>query len=99
QRLPQHDGTKSVGPMEAIASGPISEMADSSSAALLSELNAKRSRLRLWPFVAALAVVIIVALIATNVTVWIVGPLAVLLLVPLFLAYQFDELSKSVVIL
>src|SRR5207237_700708 len=97
--VPQRVESGFVGPMEVIASGSVTKMVDSSSAALLSELNSKRSRLRLWPLVAALSGVLLIALIAIKVTAWMVVPLSILLLVALILAYQFDQLKKSVVIL
>ena len=43
-------------PLKEIDSGEIGLMVDSSSQALVDELNTKRKRLRLWPFVAALTV-------------------------------------------
>jgi hypothetical protein len=84
--------------MEAISSGSVLEMVDSSSPALLSELNSKRSRMLLWPFVALLFALLVVAIIAAEVASWLVVTLAILPLIPVFLAYHFDQLNKSVVI-
>jgi uncharacterized tellurite resistance protein B-like protein len=74
-------------------------MVDSSSAGLLSELNEKRRRLRVWPFVAVLAMAMTCTLMVLEASPWIVVPIAILSLVGAFCAYQFDLLAKTVVIL
>jgi len=86
-------------PMEEIRSGPVSRMADSSSAALLSELDRKKKRIRAWPLAVVLSVVLLCALGALRASPWIIAPVAVVCLVGVFCAYQFDLLSKTVVIL
>jgi len=56
----EHPGT--AAPMKEIHSGPVSQMADSSSAALLSELNHKKRRLRRWPLAAVVSIGLLCAL-------------------------------------
>ena len=89
----------SVGPMEAIESSSTLRMVDSSSTTLLEELNSKRSRIRIWPFVAFLAGAFVVLLLVMKMTAWIVVPLAILLAGGVFAAYMVDQLTKTVVIL
>jgi hypothetical protein len=74
-------------------------MIDSSSAALLSELNEKTKRFRCWPFIAVLAVTIACTLAVLQASAWIIVPVAVLSSFGVFCAYQLDLLSKTVVIL
>jgi hypothetical protein len=88
-----------VAPMEAIASGSVSQMVDSSSVGLLSELNHKKKRIRTWPLAACLSGALLCALAALGASAWIIAPVAVLCLVGVFCAYQLDLLSKSVVIM
>lgn len=90
---------RSHAPLEHIASADVSRMIDSSSASLLSELDQKRKRVRTWPFAAGLAIVIVCTLVGVNASPWIIAPVAVLSLLGVFAAYQFDLLSKTVVIL
>ena len=86
-------------PLEAITSGCVSRMADSSSASLLAELNEKQKRTRVFPLAAVLSVVVLGGLFALQASPWLIGPVAVLLLVLVIGAHQMDQLSKSVVIL
>lgn len=86
-------------PLEDIGSADVSQMIDSSSSALLSEVDQKNKRIRTCPLAAALPLIIICVLAALEAPPWIIAPLAVLSLIGVFLAYQFDLLSKTVVIL
>ena len=87
------------GPMEAIASGCVTEMVDSSSAALLAELERKRKRIRTWPIVLGLSIATLVVLVGLGASLWVTIPLAVVMAVGGFLAYEFDILKKSVVMM
>lgn len=74
-------------------------MVDSSSAALLSEIEQKKRRTRAWPLMAALAVLLVWTVGAAGAAKWIVATSAVFCLVGVFAAYQFDLLKKTVVIM
>lgn len=74
-------------------------MVDSSSAALLSELNQKKKRVRMWPLAASLSVVLLFLLGAVGASSWIIAPVAVLCSAAVVCSYQFDLLKKTVVIL
>lgn len=87
------------GPMEAITSGCISQMADSSSATLLAELEQKRKQIRLWPIATGFSVASLIVLVGLAASLWITIPLAVAMLVATFLTYQRDILKKSVVMM
>lgn len=86
-------------PLEEIASGCVSRMVDSTSAGLLSELNQKYKRLRTWPFAFVLGAIATGSLVAVQAPPWLIVLVAVLSLVCVVGAYQFDLLSKTVVIL
>lgn len=94
---PEHSGT--VGTMREISSASVSQMMDSSSAALLSEFDRKKKRIRTWPLAAGLSGILLCPLAGAGASVWIIVPFAVLCLVGVVCAYQFDVLSKTVVIL
>lgn len=90
---------RSHAPLEYVGSSSVSRMTDSSSAALLSELNLKKMRIRRWPFALGLALAMVVILLALKAPLWIIIPLTALAIVGVILTYQFDLLSKTVVIL
>ncbi len=96
---PDYAARTTHGPMRAITSGSVTQMADSSSAALLGELESKRRQIRFWPLAATFSVAVPVLLIVAAVSPWITIPLAVLLLAGTFLVYQRDILRKSVVMM
>ena len=87
------------GPMEAIASGSVSNMVDSSSAALLAELESKRKRMRLWPWVSSFGVAIFVLLLSADVAQWILYAVGILVLGCAVAAFYWDILKKSVVLM
>lgn len=91
--------TDTHGPLREIESGDVFKMVDSSSEALIAELNDKRKRFRLWPFVAISGVIATLYLAINSFadwTVYLAGAFS--LLAVIFAAYR-DVLSKSVVIL
>jgi uncharacterized tellurite resistance protein B-like protein len=90
--------TTSHAPLEDVGSGCVSHMVDSSSTGLLSELNKKRKRMPTWPFAAALPFLVTGTLLAIQASPWLIVPLAVLSVFSVFCAYQYDLLSRTVVI-
>ncbi len=91
--------TTTHAPLENVSSGSVSRMVDSSSAALLSELNQKSQRILTWPLAAGTSGILAISLVATAASPWIVIPVVVLSIVGVFCAYQLDQLRKTVVIL
>jgi hypothetical protein len=87
------------GPMESIASTSTAGMADSSSMALLSELEEKRRRILWWPIAALFTLVTLVVLFLAEVTIWILAPMGTFLAVGVWFVYMKDLLAKSVVIM
>jgi len=90
---------QSHAPLESINSGEVSEMIDLSSAAFLSELNQKQKRIRTWPLAAGLAVILVGVLVVLQAPTWSIASVATLSLIGTFIAYQYDLLSKTVVVL
>jgi hypothetical protein len=85
-------------PLEKIGSGCVSQMADSSSAQLLQEIDQKRKKIRLWPIAATGSIVLLFLLAAISAPVWLLILLGVLFAAGIFVTYQRDELTKSVVL-
>jgi tellurite resistance protein len=85
--------------MEEIGSACVTQMIDSSSKEILAELNQKRKRIQIWPILATIAGILLIGLLAAKASAWLVVPFAVLSLVGVFFAYQFDIQTKSAVIL
>jgi len=86
-----------VGPMEEIESADATQIVDSSSRELLDEMNKKRTKVRLWPFVAAITGLI--WLFATGswpawvATLWLLFSIGAS-----YAAYTRDELAKTTVL-
>ncbi len=87
------------GPMESITSGSVAHMVDSSSAALLAELNQKRRQLPVCPIVSVLSVVAVVVSIAVGTPAWVPLLVSALTLPGIFLAYRRNVLVKTVVMM
>ncbi|HFH3788671.1 DUF4236 domain-containing protein [Pseudomonas aeruginosa] len=85
-------------PLKEIDSGEIGLMVDSSSQALVDELNTKRKRLRLWPFVAALTVGALV-LSAKQLPPWALLTLLIVGGLLMAVTYYWDLLRKTTVML
>lgn len=86
-------------PLREIDSGEIGLMVDSSSQALVEELNTKRRRIRLWPFITALTVGAYVLIANKQLPSW--AGLTVLIAGGLLTAaaYYWDQLRKTTVML
>lgn len=91
--------TDTHGPMEAIGSGCVAEMVDTTSAALLAEIERKRTRLVWWPFVLTAALLVSALLLQGNVTLWFTAPCVTLLVLSLVAVYQYDQFKKNVVLM
>lgn len=92
-QLPSH------GPLEEINSSDAAQMTDSSSAALLAELDQKARRINFWPLAAVFALALVTYLSTINTAPWITTFVGLLALIGVIYVYQLDLLSKSVVIL
>ncbi len=87
------------GPMSAIRSGCVTEMVDTNSAALLSEIEKKRTRIVWWPFMLFSALIVLTLLLLGSVTLWLTIPCVVLVIVGTVTVHQYDQLKKSVVLM
>jgi hypothetical protein len=73
-------------------------MIDSSSAALLEEINSKAKKVRFWPFALVASVAIVGGLAALQAPVWVLCVLAPLLCGGIYFASLRDRLGKTVVL-
>ena len=89
---------RSVGPMEEIESGSVADMADSSSAELLQELDEKKKKMRIGPVFAAVALVAALGLLVSGVDPVIQGGVDVCWLAATYFAFRRDTLAKTVVL-
>lgn len=90
---PTHD------PMQAIESGDITRLVDSSSKELVDEINSKQRMLRLWPFAAGASLALLYVLSTLSLPGWGLALAALsLLALTAYFAYH-DTLSKTVVML
>ncbi len=85
-------------PLEEIESAHISQLVDSSSRALIEELNNKKKKIQAWPFVASAFLILFIIGASLN---WAI--LALMLVVLLgaaatYVVYNFDAIGKSVVL-
>ena len=87
------------GPMNAISSGCVTEMVDTNSAALLSEIEQRQARISWWPIVLVSTLIASALLLVGDVTLWITVPCAMLFLVGTVAVYQYDRLRKNVVLM
>lgn len=81
-----------------IESGDVSQMVDSSSAALLDDINSKSQKMLIWPWVLGVSICLLVLIAAVNSPIW-----TYYLLVPFcaggfFWAVHADKLRKTVVL-
>lgn len=108
QTLPSSDSrrTSSESPEEQssnidfkeIESGSVSQMVDSSSAALLEEISSKSSKLLIWPWVLGLSICLFLFLAAVSSPVWLYCLLVPLCVGGVLWAVQADKLRKTVVL-
>ena len=85
-------------PLEEIESADVSQIVDSSSRELLDELNRKRAKMRLWPVVAIVSVVILGFGVSSNWPAWLLALLVVTGAVGTYMAHARDALEKTVVL-
>jgi hypothetical protein len=85
-------------PLEEIESVHISQIADSSSQELLSELNQKRNKMRLWPIAATVSVLIFFAGLSSAWPNWLLLATLVAGLALTYVAFSHDTLAKTVVL-
>ncbi|HEX3253188.1 MAG TPA: DUF4236 domain-containing protein [Pyrinomonadaceae bacterium] len=81
-----------------IESGSVSQMVDSSSAALLDEINSKSRKMLIWPWVLAVGIGLPIALAAASLPDWTYFLLVALSAGGLFWAVRADKLRKTVVL-
>ncbi len=96
-RPAEQPSTHSV--LELIGSSCVSQMVDATSSGLLSELNEKQKRSRIWPLVAVLSLIFTGTIAGLVPSFWVVLSAAILSLTVVLATYQFDELRKTVVVL
>ncbi|HSY17531.1 MAG TPA: DUF4236 domain-containing protein [Candidatus Acidoferrales bacterium] len=84
--------------MKEIESGNVSQMVDSSSAALLEEINSKSKKMLIWPWILAAGICLLFLLVATNSPVWIYCLITPLSIAGLVWAIYADKLRKTVVL-
>lgn len=87
------------GPMVDINSADATTIVDSSSQALLDELNAKKQKWRLWPGIAALSVVVFLIAAANQAPNWALVVLAILGGGGIVVTHLKDQLRKTVVLM
>ena len=101
--LPSHHQPPSIshthGPMVDIDSAEATTIVDSSSQALLDELNTKKKKWRIWPGTAALSAVIFLGAAANRAPGWALMVLAVLGAAGIVAACLRDQLRKTVVLM
>jgi hypothetical protein len=73
-------------------------MIDSSSAALLEEINSKSRKLLIWPLVLGFGIALMIALVVINTPAWIFWLLAPMYVLGLICAIYADKLRKTVVL-
>jgi hypothetical protein len=81
-----------------IESGSVSQMVDSSSAALLEEISSKSQKMLIWPWVLGAGICLHFLLAAANSPVWIYFLVAPLTVAGLVWAIYTDKLRKTVVL-
>jgi len=81
-----------------IESGSVSQMVDSSSAALLEEINSKSKKLRIWPWILGISLFLIFMLLVASSPVWIYFLTAPICIGALLWAAHADKLRKTVVL-
>jgi hypothetical protein len=81
-----------------LETGNVSQMVDSSSVALLKEINSKAKKWLIWPWVLGISICLFITLVAVNAHVWIYCLLVPLCLGGLAWAIFADKLRKTVVL-
>ena len=96
-RVPEHSSAPRI-EMEAIESGDVAEMVDSSSVALLQELDEKQKQSKISAPVAIVFGIVVAFGLAISWPFWIVATLGILGCCAVYAAWGRDELNKSVVL-
>ena len=86
-------------PLEEIESADISQITNSSSQELLSELNQKKNKMRLWPIAATVSTFILFFGLSNTWSSWLLLGILVAGLAVIYIAFSHDTLTKSVVLL
>ena len=87
-----------LGPAQEIESGSVLAMSDESSESLIKELNTKRARFRLAPWAAAVGLVLLFVA-RDSLSPVLLGIAAVVVLALVIVAWHYDALRKTVVIM
>lgn len=87
------------GPMNAVGSGCVTDMVDTNSTSLLSEIDQKRKCIVWWPSVLITSLILGILLVAAKVTMWLTSPCILLLLIGIVVVYEYDQLKKTVVLM
>jgi len=82
-----------------IESGEVTAMRDSSSAALLDELNSKRKKKRLLPGLGIAGALFLALMVGTNSPAWLTGAVLLVAIAAVVFAYFYDQMSKTAVLL
>lgn len=85
-------------PLEEIESADILQITDSSSKELLSELNQKRNKIRLWPIAATVSAFILLFGLFNAWPNWLLLGILVAGLAATYIAFSHDTLAKTVVL-
>jgi len=85
-------------PLEEIESADISQIVDSSSRSILHEINQKRSKPLLWPFVALSSIGVLGLGFYLDWPGWLLAIIAVIAVVGIYVIYTRDNLKKTVVL-
>jgi len=81
-----------------IESGSVSQMVDSSSAALLEEISSKAKKLLIWPWLLGVSICLLAVLAAASAPIWIYFVLIPMCIGGLVWAIHTDKLRKTVVL-
>lgn len=93
------DFSHTHGPMVEIDSANATTIVDSSSQALLEELNAKKQKWRIWPGVAVVSSLVLLIAAGNQAPNWALVVLAILAMGAIIAAHQKDQLRKTVVLM
>jgi hypothetical protein len=85
-------------PLTEIKSADISQMVDSSSAQLLAELNEKQKKMRLWPVVTGVSLIVFAWTTVAGWPPWAMGLVIAFAAVGIFVAAHRDQFAKTVVL-
>lgn len=96
---PTIDVLETHAPLEAIGSARVAEMIDTDSEALLSEIQQKHERIRFWPIVLVVSLLLSAYLVGSETSLWIAIPCMAVLLALCLFVHQYDQLKKSVVLM